>query len=107
MITNTPVYVQNTPRYPPQAAMLHVRSWRTAKSKSDCDRTVMRQAQNLDEHRGLPTHTDESFWRANSLIAYALTCLGVARCRSTASLSKRAPSTTRTSLRSSGLNSLA
>jgi len=65
----------------------------------DCDRTVIRQARNLEEHRGLQTYTEESFWRANSLIAYALTCLGVARCRSTSSLSKRAPSTTRTSLR--------
>ena len=24
----------------------------------DCDRTVIRQAQNLEEHRGLPTHTE-------------------------------------------------
>ena len=43
-------------------------------------------------------HTEESFWRANSLIAYALTCLVLTRYRSTSSLSKRAPSTTRTSL---------
>ena len=55
---------------------------RCRKCNSDCDRTVIRQAQNLDEHRGLQTHTEESFWRANSLIAYALTSLGVARCRS-------------------------
>ena len=67
-----PVYVQNAPRYPPQAVMLHVRPLRTDKSKTDCDRTVICQAQNLDEHRGLLTHTEESFWRANSLIAYAL-----------------------------------
>ena len=46
---------------------------------ADCDSAVIRQAQDLDEHRGLQTHTEEPFWRANSLIAYALTCLGVAR----------------------------
>jgi len=69
-----------------------------AKWRCNCDRTVIREAQNLDEHRGLQTHTEKSFWTTNSLIAYALTCLGVARYRSTASLSKRAPSTTRTSL---------
>jgi hypothetical protein len=63
-----------------------------AKWSGNCDRTVTREAQNLDEHRGLQTHTEKSFWTTDSLTAYALTCLGVARHRSTASLSKRAPS---------------
>jgi len=63
----------------------------------------MRQAQSLDEHRGLQTHTEESFWKANSLIAYALTwrrssARAMARCLAEAP-SPRRRTTTRTSLR--------
>jgi hypothetical protein len=43
-------------------------------------------------------HTGSSFWRLKTLIACALRRFGVAQCCSQASLSKRAPSTTRTSL---------
>ena len=59
----------------------------------------MRGSQNREEYRGLQTHTEESFWEVNSLIACALVRRGVAWCRSQASLSKRAQSTTLTSLR--------
>ena len=65
----------------------------------DCDRTVIRQAQNPEEHRSLWTHTGGSFWKGNSLIACALSRSEVRQCRWRASISKRAPSTTRTSLR--------
>ena len=40
----------------------------------DCDRTVIRQARNLEGRRGLPTHTEEYVWEVNSLITYALGC---------------------------------
>ena len=63
----------------------------------NCDRNVIRRAQNLEEHRGLQTHTEEPFWRANSLIANALMRLGVCSVSPRNSLSKRAPSTTPTS----------
>ena len=65
----------------------------------DCDRTVISQAHNLEEHRGLATHTAQYFWEVKSLIACALTRSGVAWCQWPASLSKRAQSTTLTSLR--------
>ena len=65
----------------------------------DCDRTVIRQARNFEEHRGLRTHNEWSFWRVKSLIACALARVGVAQCGWRASFSKRARSTTPTSLR--------
>jgi hypothetical protein len=74
-------------------------SRRTPPCERDCDRSVIRQVQNIDEHRGLRTHTELSLWKVKSLTACALTCSGVSQCWSPASLSKRAPSTTRTSLR--------
>src|SRR5688500_7977595 len=69
-----------------------------AQWRCNCDKSVIREAENLDEHRGLQTHNQKSYWTTNSLIAYALTCLGVVRYRSRVSLSKRAPSNTLTSL---------
>jgi hypothetical protein len=65
----------------------------------DCDRTVIRESRNLEEHRGLRTHIAEYFLGLKPLIAYALTRVGVARYRWPASLSKRARSTTPPSLR--------
>lgn len=65
---------------------------------ADCDRTVIRRRQNLEEHQGLRRRIEESFGRAKLPIAYALARFGVAWCCSPASLSKRAPSTTRPSL---------
>jgi hypothetical protein len=51
----------------------------------DCDRTVIRQARNLEEHRGLRMHIKESVWRGKSLIACALTRFEVGQCGSPAS----------------------
>jgi hypothetical protein len=65
----------------------------------DCDRTVIREARNLDEHRGLRTHIKASVWKAKSLTACGLRRLEVGQCGSPGLLSKRAPSTTRPSLR--------
>jgi hypothetical protein len=56
----------------------------------DCDRNVIRRAQNLDEHRGLRTHTERPFWRVKPRIACALKRFGVRQCGWRASLSKRA-----------------
>jgi hypothetical protein len=56
----------------------------------DCDRTVIRDTQNLEEHRGLRRHTKESFRKVKSLIVCALTRFGVGQCGWPASISKRA-----------------
>ena len=65
----------------------------------DCDRTVIRQAQNLEEHRGLRAHSAWQLEKAKSLIACALPPFEVRQCGWRASFSKRARSTTPTSLR--------
>jgi len=44
---------------------------------ADFDRTVIRQAQNLEKHQGLRSHIEESFWGGKPLIAYALRCFGM------------------------------
>ena len=43
-----------------------------ASAAADCDRTVIREAQNLDEHRDLPTHIAQYFRGVKSLIACVL-----------------------------------
>ena len=72
----------------------------------NCDRNVIRRAQDLKKHRRLRTHTELLSWKVKSLISCALSHVGVRWCRWPASLSKRAPSTTRTSLLVSGINSV-
>jgi hypothetical protein len=44
----------------------------------DCERTVISQSRNLEEHRGLRTHTAWQLQKAKSLIACALTLFEVA-----------------------------
>ena len=73
--------------------------WKALNESTDCDRTVIRAAQNFDSHGGLRRHTGSSFSAATSLKECALRGLGAPGRRSPVSLSKRAPSTTRTSLR--------
>jgi hypothetical protein len=59
-----------------------------ASERIDCDRNVISHVRNLEEHRGLRRHTERSFRRVKSLIAYALRSVGVARYRWRASISK-------------------
>jgi hypothetical protein len=59
----------------------------------NCDRNVIRRAQDLKKHRRLRTHTGSLSWKVKSLISCALSHVGVRWCRWPASLSKRAPST--------------
>ena len=40
------------------AVMLKITDWHALSETSDCDKTVIDQVQNLEEHRGLPTQTD-------------------------------------------------
>ena len=75
------------------------------KCRAHCDRTVIRSPQNLEEHGGLRTHTEQLIWKVKLLIAYASTRFRVAWYRSPVSLSKRAPSTTRRTLRVFTINS--
>jgi hypothetical protein len=60
---------------------------------------VIRGLKNPQGYRGLQGHTERYFQAANSLRACALRSLRIPRRSSQASLSKRAPSTTRHSLR--------
>src|SRR5262245_13501184 len=43
----------------------------------DCDGTVIRGAQTLDEHRGLRRHTEWAFWQVKSLIVCPFARCGV------------------------------
>jgi hypothetical protein len=62
---------------------------RALRGAHDCDRAVIREARNLEKHRGLRTHIEESVSRAKSLTACALTRFEVGHCRSPGLLSKR------------------
>jgi hypothetical protein len=73
---------------------------------SDCDRAVIREARNLEDHRGLRTHIRESVWRVTSLTACALRRFDVAHSGSPVLLSKRAPSASLSSLRVFRINGL-
>jgi len=60
----------------------------------------------LGQHGDLQRHVAAHHCGVNSLIGTALVGFGVRQHARRESISKRAPSTTRTSLRSSGINSL-